>query len=295
MRKSRGMSLVEILIAMSVLTVTLTVFSSMFTSQQRVSAQLADKLASLDLARTLTATLAGGNVCSFMINNAPPYSFDPMNLTAVNIPPFTEIPSRAIAGATPAVQADGTALASPNSPRLVANSIRIANLSCAVQPCTPTSSQFNAQMIVNFDPARVAGPVSPLVFPIVLTTTGPAGNQTLSSCTMNAGGGGGGTIDRTLVTATDFSCTGPNPNCLAAPAPSIATCPAGYEVSGCGFELGPWPDPVAAASGGDPTGDYLTNAPGTVVVDGNGCRVVAGYMPGCNVCFRAQAVCIRVQ
>jgi len=291
------MSLIEILVVTAILTVTLGVLTSVTSSQHKVSTQLADKLASLDLARTLTATFAGGNVCTFMVTNAPPYQFNPMDLTSVDIPPYAAIPSRPVAGALPALEANGTALASPNSPRLMASQIKIMNVNCAVLPCTPATTQFNANMVVTFDNTKTVAHVPPLSFPIVITTTPNAGQQRLASCTMNAGGGGGtiGTQDQPSATV---SCTGgpANPNCLADPVPSIANCPAGYEVSGCGYELAGWADYPANLSGdATPANDYLNNAPATVVVEGNGCRVVAGSPPGCGACFRAHAQCIRIQ
>ncbi len=301
MKFQKGMSLTEMLIVTAILTATLGVLASVFSSQQRTSAQLADKVASLDLARTLTATLAGGAVCTFLINQAPAYTFDPMNLTAVNVPPYPRIPSRAEVGAPPVLEVNGAAVASPHSPRLLATSIRIGNVSCAIQPCTPTSDQFNANLIVDFDNTRTATLMAPLMFPIALTTTGGAGAQTLSSCVLTTGGGGGGgggaTFDTVLRdSGPALSCVGmaTSPNCPALPIPVFATCPVGYRVSGCGYEIGPWPAfPTNLTGDATPADDYYTNSPAVVVAEGNRCRVEAGQIPACNICFRAHAVCIR--
>ncbi len=300
LNKQRGMSLVEVMVVTSILTVTFTVLASVFTSQQRVSAQMADKLASLDLARTLTATLAGGGVCTFMLSLAPAYTFDPMNLGAVSVPPFPQIPSRAMPGATPALVANGVAAAAPNSPRLVATAIRIANVTCAVPPCAPTTNQFNANLIVEFDNSRLAASMAPLTFPIALTTTGPAGAQRLASCTINGGGGGGALQDPVFIESAAESCLGQaaNPNCPAVPAAVVAACPVGSEVSSCGYRVSRWPANAAAALSGDatPGDDHITSAPADVYAVGNGCTVRAGdWVPGCGVCFVAQAICIRVQ
>lgn len=298
MKTERGFSLVEILVVTAILTVTLGVMASVFHSQQRVSTQLADKLASLDLARTLTGTLAGGGVCSFMIGNAPQFSFNPTaDLSTVVIPPYPSIPSRPQPGAVPALVADGVTPAAPNSPRLLATSIQIQNLQCAILPCTPATTQFNANLVVTFDNTRTAAQIAPLLFPIVLTTTPAAGQQRLTSCTMN-GAGGGGAVDMVIRTSPGMSCIGrpANPSCPALPVDAIATCPAGYQVSGCGYELGPWPAPGMQFSGdATPGDDYYTNSPATMMVEGNGCKVVAGQIPACNICFRAHATCIRIQ
>ncbi len=299
MKAERGFSLIEVMVVTGILSVTLTVVASVFSSQQRLTSQLADKLASLDLARTLSGTLAGGNVCTFMIGNAPPYTFDPSNMAGVNVPPFAQIPSRPQAGAMPALVADGVIAASPNSTRLVATSIRIANVNCAVQPCTPTSNSFNADLLVTFDSTKTTAPIAPLAFPIVLSTTPGAGGQTLSTCTYTVGAAVPGTIDRTMIESVAQSCIGAasSPACLPVPVPVFATCPAGYEVSGCGYRLTAWPGPYPAGLSGDatPGNDYLNNSPALMVVEGNTCRVEAGQPPGCGACFVAQAMCIRIQ
>lgn len=298
--RQSGMSLIEILVVLAIMTVTLSVLASVFQHQQRLSAQMADRLATLDVSRTLTGALADGNVCTFMVANMPPYTFNPVNLASVRIPPFPFIPSRAVAGATSAVVADGATLASPNSPRLVVNTIRIDNVSCAVATCATTTNQFNANLVVIFDQSKTAGPVPNLIFPIVLSTTGPAGAQTIATCKAS-GSGGGGTIDRVSVdsgSTGSISCTGGplSPNCPAAPAQAFATCPAGYQVSGCGYGLASWPTGAAALSGdATPADDYVSNAPAVVMAEGNACKVVAGNTPGCGACFTAQAVCIRIQ
>ncbi len=290
-----GMSLVEVMVLVALLATGLTVFMSTLTSQQQQAAQLNDKLASLDLERSLRSTLA--NVCTFMFTSAPPFTVDPTNLAAATLPTFAQIPSRPVAGASPVLVANGTALASPLSPRLVANAIRIENLACATPPCTPTTNQFTANLLVVFDTSRAAGPIAPLSIPVQLGSTGGAGAQTVNTCTFTpAGGGGGGgvVVDRVLVESVD-SCGGSpsHPNCNFVPAFVFATCPVGYRVSGCGYRMtvnNPQPSGQPP-----PWNNFHSASPDDLIPEGNSCKMDAGGAPGCGICFKAQAICLRLQ
>lgn len=296
----RGLSLVEVLVLIAVLSVTLAAFSSLQSSQRRLIVQLADKIASIDLARSLTVTLKGGGACTAMLTGSVPYTFDPMNLSAVNIPSFGQIPSSGLAGAVPAVIADGSTMATPGSPRLAASSIRIQNLSCASLPCSATSNQFTGDLVIGFDGTRAAGPVSPIRLPLFITTTGGAGAQTLSACTLGTGagsGGGGGvsaTIDRIVVESSAESCGGSptHPNCNFTPPFVYATCPAGYQLTGCGYRMSLFSPQVSGAP--PPWNNFHDVHPDNLLSENNSCKVDAGGNPGCGVCFKAQAICLRV-
>lgn len=292
----RGLSLIEALLGVAILSVLVAVLSAMNTHHQRMGTQLADKLASLDLERMVATTLTGSNVCTFMLNSVGPVLVDPMNLGAVAIPPLTAIPSRAVASAEPVVTTAGAALVSPLSPRLRAGSIRIENLACATPPCTPATTQFTADLTVGFD-TQQSGPVAPIRVPLSITTSGGPGPQTIANCaiaTPAGGGGGGAAIDRVLQESPE-SCGGSpsHPNCTGIPPFVYATCPAGYQVTGCGYRLSTWnPQPSGAPP---PQNNFHTSSPDDLLVEGNGCKMDAGGGPGCGVCFRAQAICLRIQ
>jgi len=291
----RGLTLIEVLVLSAILAFVLVSFIATMTSQQRQSSQLSDKIAAIDLERSLHGIFADANVCTFLLSTVPMTPFDPMNLPAATIPDFPSIPSRAAAGAAPLVEANGTTLVSPLSQRLVATAVRIRNLACAFPPCTPTSNEFDAQLAVEFDNTKTAGPVAPVLLPIRLTTAGGAGAQTPNGCVLNAaaggGGGGGGTIDRVLIESPQ-SCGGSpaHPACNFVPPYVYATCPAGYQLTGCGYRT-IW-NPVDSGSGDN----FHSNSPDDIYFDGsNSCKMDAGGNPGCGVCFVAQAVCLRIQ
>lgn len=289
------MSLVESMIVVALLTVSLVSFLSLMTNQQQHSAHLTDKLASLDVERTLKGTLSGNSVCTYMVNSATPYALNPMTLSTANIPPFDEIPSRGVAGAAPVLTADGVALATPMSPRLVATSIRIQNVQCATPPCTPATTSFTGDLVVTFDTSRT-GPIAPVTIPLNITTAGLPSMQ-MNGCSLNSGGGGGGgggpALDLVLQESPD-SCGGSpsHPNCNFVPPFVFATCPAGYRVTGCGYYASAWNPQVSGAP--PPWNDYHSTAPDNVYVENNSCKMDAGGAPGCGVCFRVQAICLRV-
>ncbi|MCX4117021.1 hypothetical protein, partial [Aeromonas hydrophila] len=63
---------------------------------------------------------------------------------------------------------------------------------------------------------------------------------------------------------------------------AVATCPAGYQVTGGGYMISFW----------NPGSPSSSNAPDSSAPSGNGWAVIAGAKAG-NSCFRAFAVCIK--
>lgn len=289
----RGQSLVQSLASLAILSVVVLVFTAMMTNQQKQTAILADKLASLDIERVITGTLSDGSVCSQLFAGATPVEINPSNLAATVFPNLDQIPSSINVGARPAVMTNGSVSASPLSPRLFVQSISVDRLECATSPCTPTTNGFNAQIVVTFDDTRTAGPIAPLRFPIFLRTLGPPGVQTVNSC---LGGGGNGAIQRMVVDSPNQTCGGSpsHTNCPGMPATVVANCPPGYEVTGCGYILSQY-SPTPNDSNGNWESDFHSNSPDDLTIMGNGCATHAGGAPGCGVCFRAQAICIRIQ
>lgn len=269
------------------------VFTAMMTNQQKQTAMLADKLAALDIERVVTGVLSDGSVCSQMFAGATPVEINPSNLIATVFPNLDRIPFSADVGARPALIASGTVVASPLSPRLYVQNISVDRLECATLPCAPTTDGFNAHIVVAFDDTRTAAPIAPLRFPVYLRTVGPPGVQTVSSC---LGGGGGGGIQRIVVDSPTQTCGGSpsHTNCPGLPATVVATCPPGFEVTGCGYTLSQYL-PTTNDGNANWESEFHTNSPDDVKVEGNGCSTHAGGAPGCGVCFRAQAVCIRIQ
>lgn len=304
MRSQSGMTLIETMLLVGLVTLTLTSVLGMINSQQRQTARLGDKLASMDVRRALTSVIDDGTVCTLILNNAAVAPFDPANISNVIIPAFNSIPSTASAGAAPAVVADGLTQASPMSPRLFINSIRITGLKCVTAPCTSDSSQFDGVLEVSFDNTRTAGPVAPVTVPVRLQSAGPSGNHSFTSCgpapDPAAGGGGGGgpgfSAQILVEPGSAESCGGGLPACTDESPLITVQCPTGWQVSGCGFWMSRWTDPELANGYSGENYDYLhANTPDISKTEGNGCAVRAGKSPGCGVCFIPYAACVRIQ
>ena len=75
MQSSRGQSLVQVMISVALIAIFSLVFAAMISTQQKQTAQLVDKLASVDVIRVISSVLADGSVCSFMMTNSAPRSY----------------------------------------------------------------------------------------------------------------------------------------------------------------------------------------------------------------------------
>lgn len=191
LRNQNGQSLVQVLVASAIMGVLLLAITSLMDNQRRLLTQVTQKMAAVDMQRVLTHTLSDPDVCTYMINNPVQAAFDPMTVGSSSPPQFsfTQIPSKGVAGSPLVASVSTTVTASPLSESLFVNAIRIADLKCVPEPCTPTSNKFSANIHVGFDNQRLVIALSNLRFPIALSSTGPANSQTLTTCSLSASGG----------------------------------------------------------------------------------------------------------
>jgi hypothetical protein len=276
---------------MGIMTIMASTMSTMIVNQQRSANQLADRLAALDLERQLISTFADGQVCTYLLTSGAGTPIDPMNLGATQFPLITNVPSRGVANAPTVVDTNGSPI-SEMSPRMKANVIRMKDLACAEPPCAPASDQFKANLVVEFDNALAGFPIRPVTIPVMLKTAGPPGDKKVSTCATSVSA----TVDRVVVDSAAMSCGGSpsHTNCPGVPPNVLAACPAGYEITGCQYLLDQW-TPTPNDNQGTWESDYHSNAPDYAKVVGNACEVHAGGAPGCGVCFRAEAICIRIR
>jgi hypothetical protein len=194
-------------------------FASMMGWQGRSVAQTSQKLASLDFERALTAVLANGAVCSYVLNN-PPTSLNPMSLpTGPLVASISNIPSTPAAGAAPVANVGSPASALSNS--LVVSSISLTDVNCSPAPCTAGSNTYNGNLTVSFDPTKLITQIAPLKFPVIFSTPGNAGSQTVTGCIGNTQAmfncmTGGGTWNALLNTCSGGSA----PTCTGLPVPT---------------------------------------------------------------------------
>jgi hypothetical protein len=196
---SRGQSLIQVMVSAAIMGILAMAFVSMLSTQQRQTSQLSQKLASLDVERTITAALADGTVCNYMLAAKPQVtSLNPTSLPAPTtvITPFVEIPMTASATAPPAaIIAIPPVAASPMSPSLFIGSIGLTGVVCSGS-CATTTPQFNGKIVVGFDNThnQLVIPLAPLSFPVIFTLNtvshaiGCMGsNQAMVNCVQSGG------------------------------------------------------------------------------------------------------------
>lgn len=280
----------QAMITLGVMSTMILSFMKMTENQRQAAAQLQQKLAALDLQRSLSQVLQDGSVCEYALTNPAPPAFNPVLFNAQPGRLLTTLPSlNSYAGpnAKVAVRADGHSPVSQLDDKLAVSSITVGDVTCDPAPCTPSSSFFNANITVNFAADRLIMALAPLKFPISFDTSGPPGRQVVTDCANRT------TLKTVTVWSDQQTCGGgaQYPNCTTTPKTVTAPCPPGYMVTGCGFNLSQW---APSPTGLSPDVPH-SNAPDTVELNGNGCATWAGGAPACGVCFRAQSMCIQIK
>jgi hypothetical protein len=102
---SQGQSVVQVLIAVAIMSIVMVTFAELMTNQQRQISQADQKVASIDLARFLSTILANTSVCTFMVTNPPLAAFNPVQLNTPGTSNslkfnLTEIPATSSPGGT---------------------------------------------------------------------------------------------------------------------------------------------------------------------------------------------------
>lgn len=181
----KGQSLAQVMISLAIMGIVVSTFSTITYNQSREVSKLTQKLATADVQRVVTASLADSSgVCTYLVNNPPLAAFDPSTITDHSSPTyrFNSIPLAGVAGSPNAIETSSTKPASTLSSSVFVSEIKLTDLVCIPAPCTATTNQFSANLYVSFNPAGLVIPIAPLKFPISLKTIGTAGNQTISSC-----------------------------------------------------------------------------------------------------------------
>ena len=230
-----GFTLVEILVAFGIMAIIFAATLAMFSSQQRETKALSEKLAVLDLEKILIAALADGTSCQYILNNPTPL---PFNSNAVSSgTPGTIIPTLPIyygvsSGVPGPVVAQVGMKASPAS-----NSVFISNIKLNITSGSGNSYLGNWE--IDFDGSKTVRQLKPIRISTTLAAdiTVPAA-AVVKGCMQGSGMSSCTTI--TVNTGTSIA---------------IANCPAGYTVTGGGCS-GFWP---GANSVPQATGWYCSN------------------------------------
>jgi|GEM_PF-1740838 len=172
-----GMSLIEVLIAMGVMSIAMMGFMQIMSNQVKQTRGLEETLARLDLEKTLANFLADGSICKVSL---PGNTF---NVTDVATTTFTvnSLPSSAAIGAGVLIEINKQASAVSNTLKI--NSIIYKNIQS-----TAIADKYNMDLEVSFkDGLR---PLKPLIFKMLLNTEdASAGVKKVTGCnssSMNA-------------------------------------------------------------------------------------------------------------
>lgn len=184
MRKSQhvqnqaGVSLVELLVVVAIISFIGAAFASMILSQQKEGRSLAEKLSSLDLQQLLISTFADGSVCTYLMtdssqaNNRSASTFNVNDLQNQTIT-FKNLPARAAAGA--AIVAALDEAVSPLAPHLKVSEIAIRNIQ-------GSSDYYTADLQISFSGSVRA--LKPISVKTILQTdsASPANAKTITGC-----------------------------------------------------------------------------------------------------------------
>jgi len=171
----RGISIIQLLVALGIMSILMAAMSTMFTNQTRETRALRQTLAILDLQKQLTMIAADGSVCTQLLTKPLAKQFDPGLIGGKNPPEFalTRIPISITPGAPVFVEAGKNP--SPISSELRVTGIRVASLA-------GNGDFYTANIQVTFDNSVLIRAHKPITAATILRTSGPANNKTIVSC-----------------------------------------------------------------------------------------------------------------
>lgn len=183
-----GMSIIEVLIAVAIMSVVGTAMTSLITSQQKETRALSEKLAQLDLQKLLIASLANGSICtaelaSNTFNATGPYKINttPGQLAAQKLN-LTSLHASASAGAPVLIEVDQAV--SANTSQLLVNTISFENF-----VSTGIPDNFLADLKISFKGSVRS--ITPISMKMLVSTkpTDPPPAKTITSCLDSNGTG----------------------------------------------------------------------------------------------------------
>ncbi|MCB9026422.1 MAG: type II secretion system protein [Bdellovibrionaceae bacterium] len=267
----RGMSLIEVILSASIISIVLFGILSVQLTQNRESRYLSEKLASLEVERLMIGVLTSGNVCKAeltdpAINSLAPYTLNLGDLNANNIE-MTRIHSSSNPS-SPILIEVGTPASSMNR-NLVVSSINVKGFSNTGMP-----NEYIAEFQISFDSSKLIRPIKNISIrsKIITDTTGKiidCNNSSSLTCIE---------VQDTHYT----SCSGDENFCNL-----TARCPVGYKLTSCWNE----------EDGGSIL--HIDRAAGTPPQDSCMCIATPPILPGCVtpascLCWSAIATCCRI-
>ena len=146
LKNNTGMSLIEIMISMGILSIMMFSFMSMMQSQQKEAKALSEVIATLDLQKTVISALSDGSVCKYVLNNPAPITFNALALPQT-VTPSLPVYSNVNGGipSLPLVKV-GDAI-SPYSSTMIVKSIEF-------EITSGSGSDFMGQWVIKFDETK---------------------------------------------------------------------------------------------------------------------------------------------
>lgn len=176
---SSGISLVEILVGIGIISIAMAAIISLQISQQRETRALSEKLSTLDVERLLVTSLADGSTCSYILNTPTALSFDSTTLSPTSpqyLTPTLPLYSRVVSGVPGPVLAQVGSPLTPSTPSLVVSNIRLKIES-------GVGSTYLGRWEIAFNPNSLVRPIKPISISTLLNvdTTIPTA-ATITSC-----------------------------------------------------------------------------------------------------------------
>lgn len=165
-KNNKGMSLIEVLVAVSILSIVMAATTSLIIRQNKETQALTEKLVSLDLENILIQSLSDGSLCTRMLTDTTydtrnPVVFDSSLIGTAN-PPEISLPNDQIVAGASATLTGGPFLVKKNqvfsnlAPGLIPISIKIANIR------EHSADTYSGEFIIDFDQSKIMRPIKSL-------------------------------------------------------------------------------------------------------------------------------------
>lgn len=164
MKDQSGISLVETLIALGLLSVMALLFSQVQLSQMREMKALSEKVVVLDFEKLLISSLSDGTTCQHILNSPTPLTFDSTAISSTTpaiLTPTLPIYAGVKLGVPGPVVAEVGQLISP-----ISNSVRVSSIRLLITE--GSAGSFKAHWEIAFDSSKMVRSLKPAVVQTVL-------------------------------------------------------------------------------------------------------------------------------